>query len=279
MRLTEARRAVELVRRVTDARQRVEQARLGVGMVNVERRRRQHALRELVHRRVREHLIVGLARVDAPAPHRRLAQRYEHRLVARVVALGERALEPRDHAPAGARAAQHAEGDRLLLRVGGPARLARVQAAVAQGSRLQLAAVGFGCPRDQRRDEERLAGVGALLDVREREEEGLLEPARRVLHPEVPLEVAAAIHVSCDPSYLCRPRCHVPVLEAHVWIHSNPLRKRLGARAELFVLLRIGQRHPGTLVRGVIGVSHLGRGVVVLEEGHEYRRRVVVEDA
>ena len=143
-----------------------------------------------MHRRVREHLIVGLARVDAPAPHRRrLAQRYEHGLDARVVALGDHALEPRDHAPAGARAAQHAEGNRYLFLVGGPVRLARVQAAVAQGSRLQLAAVSLGCPRDQRGDEERLAGVGALLDVREREEEGLLEPARRVLHAEVPLDV------------------------------------------------------------------------------------------
>ena len=131
VRLAEARRAVKLVRRVADARQRVEQARLGVGVVDVERRRRQHALRELVHRRVREHVVVGFARVDAPAPHRRLAQRYEHRLDACVVALGERALEPRHHVSAGARAAQHAEGDRLLLRVGGPARLARVQAAVA----------------------------------------------------------------------------------------------------------------------------------------------------
>ena len=38
MRLTEARRAVELVRRVTDARQRVEQARLRVNVVDVEHR-------------------------------------------------------------------------------------------------------------------------------------------------------------------------------------------------------------------------------------------------
>ena len=44
-----------------------------------------------------------------------------------------------------------------------------------QGSRLQLAAVSLGCPRDERSDEERLAGVGALLDVREREQEGLLD--------------------------------------------------------------------------------------------------------
>ena len=57
---------------------------------------------------------------------------------------------------------------------------------------------------------------------------------------------------------------------------SDPLRKCLGARAELFVQLRIGQRHPQALVRAVIGVSHLSRGVVVLEEGHEYRRRVAV---
>ena len=147
-----------------------------------------------------------------------------------------------------------------------------MQAVVAQRSRLQPAAVGFGCARDQRRDEERLAGVGALLDVRESEEEGLLEPTRRVLHPEVPLDVAAAIQILCDPSYLRGPRRHVAVLEAHAGIDSHPLRECLGARAELLVQLRIGQRHPEALVRGVIGVSHLGRGVVVLEEGHEYRR-------
>ena len=55
--------------------------------------------------------------------------------------------------------------------------------------------------------------------------------------------------------------------------HSVPLRKCAGARAELLVELRsssalIGQRHPQAFVRGVIGISHWSRGIVVLEEGH-----------
>ena len=54
------------------------------------------------------------------------------------------------------------------------------------------------------------------------------------------------------------------------WTHCN-LAKGLRGFSPL-----IGQRHPQALVRGVIGVSHLAGGIVVLEEGHEYWRRVVV---
>ena len=74
-------------------------------------------------------------------------------------------------------------------------------------------------------------------------------------------------------------RCHVAVLlkpmpgstpihSANAWVH---VRSCLFSSA-----LGFGQRHPSTLVRAVIGISHLGRGIVVLEEGHEYWRRVAV---
>ena len=82
-------------------------------------------------------------------------------------------------------------------------------------------------------------------------------------HAAIP--ATSAVHAAMS-RYLKPIPGSTPTHSANAWVH---------VRSCLFSSA-LGNATPQALVRAVIGISHLGRGVVVLEEGHEYRRRVAV---